>query len=88
MNDNLLKHSAYFFVFLQLNDSLINKRLEMDGGTEYRWIVPVDYVTNLVDYRDSFILNKTSSKSTLPRGNSNSLLLKALIHCCLELERL
>ena len=29
---------------------------------DFRWIVPVDYVTNLVDFRDSFILNKTSSK--------------------------
>lgn len=34
----------------------------MDSGADYRWIVPVDYVTNLVDFRDSFILNKTSSR--------------------------
>ena len=60
--------------FLQLNDSLINKRLEMDGGTEYRWIVPVDYVTNLVDYRDSFILNKTSSKSTSTKALASTYL--------------
>ena len=45
---------------MQLNDSMINRRLE--EGEDFRWIVPVDYVTNLVDFRDSFILNKTSSK--------------------------
>lgn len=39
---------------------MINRRLE--EGEDFRWIVPVDYVTNLVDFRDSFILNKTSSK--------------------------
>ena len=60
---------------LQLNDSLINKRLEMDSGTEYRWIVPVDYVTNLVDYRDSFIMNKTSSKQSHHLHNGDKVFL-------------
>ena len=45
---------------------MINRRLE--EGEDFRWIVPVDYVTNLVDFRDSFILNKTSSKYSIERS--------------------
>ena len=45
---------------------MINRRLE--EGEDFRWIVPVDYVTNLVDFRDSFILNKTSSKYSIGRS--------------------
>ena len=47
--------------FPQINDSVIVGRL--DDGQDYKWIVPVDYITNLAEYKDSFVMNKTSSKS-------------------------
>ena len=52
----------FFQIFFpQINDSVIVGRL--DDGQDYKWIVPVDYITNLAEYKDSFVMNKTSSKS-------------------------
>ena len=50
----------FFLIFAQINDSVIVGRL--DDGQDYKWIVPVDYITNLAEYKDSFVMNKTSSK--------------------------
>ena len=46
-------------VFLQVNESSINARRDEQN---YEWIVPVDYASNLDDFSDSFILNKSQSK--------------------------
>jgi len=42
-----------------VNESSINARREEQN---YEWIVPVDYGSNLDDFSDSFILNKSQSK--------------------------
>ena len=52
--------------FPQINDSVIVGRL--DDGQDYKWIVPVDYITNLDEYKDSFIMNKTSSKLNIKKN--------------------
>ena len=52
---------------LQVNESRINARREEQI---YEWIVPVDYASNLDDFSDSFILNKSQSRSNLWGGSS------------------
>ena len=47
---------------IQVNESSINARREEQN---YEWIVPVDYASNLDDFSDSFILNKSQSKFLL-----------------------
>ena len=42
-----------------MNESSINARRDEQN---YEWIVPVDYVSNLDDFSDAFILNKSQSK--------------------------
>lgn len=48
-----------FYKAMNINDSSITNRLDQDS--DYKWIVPVDYETNLEDFRDSFILNKSTT---------------------------
>jgi len=45
-----------------VNESSINSRREEQN---YEWIVPVDYMSNLEDFSDSFILNRSQSKIKL-----------------------
>jgi hypothetical protein len=43
-----------------VNESSINARREEQN---YEWIVPVDYMSNLDDFSDAFILNRSQSEA-------------------------
>ena len=42
-----------------MNETSINGRRDEQN---YEWIVPIDYASNLDDFSDTFILNKSQSK--------------------------
>ena len=50
-----------FSIILQVNETSINGRRDEQN---YEWIVPIDYASNLDDFSDTFILNKSQSKLT------------------------
>ena len=54
------------YCFLQLNNSLINKRIGSEDGhkhyEDYKWIIPFSYESNLEDFKENFVLNRTHCK--------------------------
>jgi hypothetical protein len=66
-------------LLFQLNNSLINKRIGAeDGGKrfeEYKWIIPFNYESNLEDFGETFILNRTHCKYNNQNMYPNTILL-------------
>ena len=50
----------------QLNNSMISKRIGVEDGNkkfeDYKWIIPFSYESNLEDFGETFILNRTHCK--------------------------